>query len=182
MDAHYGMGEYNSAAVEGQNLIRVYPTSELADDTQLKVAMSYYNLSPDFRLDQKYTLQAISEFEALMEDYPLSNHIEEAKQKIIELIDKLAKKRFKNAELYKKRGNYFAAQKYFKTLIKDFSNSSWTPIALYFMGECEINLKENEKAKEIFVEFLNIFPDHKYAENAKFWIEQIDRGDVQLKN
>ena len=103
-------------------------------------------------------------------------------KKIDELIDKLAKKRFKNAELYKKMGDYEAAKIYFQTIVRDFINSTWTPNALYFIGECEIKLNETEKAKEIFEEFLKVFPEHKYAENAKFWIEQINKGEIELKN
>jgi outer membrane protein assembly factor BamD len=182
MEAHYNLGEYSGAAVEGQNLIRLYPNSELADDAQYKVALCYYSLSPDYRLDQENTIRAISEFQALTEDYPLSNYLEDARKKIGELIDKLAEKKFKSAELYKKMGNYEAAKIYFQTVVRDYINSTWAPNALYFIGECEIKLGETEEAKGIFEEFLKVFPEHKYAENAKFWIERINKGEVELEN
>jgi len=173
-ESYYGLKEYISAASEYQNLIRQFPNSRLADQAQYKIAMSYYKLSPGYNLDQQYTLKAIDEFVILMEDYPASEYIEGAEKYITELREKLAKKRFKNGEQYKKMGYHTAAKSYFLDVLEYWMDTKWAPVAMYNIGESEMALEDSESAKKTFEEFLRIYPDHELAEKAKLKLQEIN--------
>lgn len=172
-ESYYGLKEYISAASEYQSLIRNYPNSQLADDAQYKIGMSYNELSADYNLDQEYTIRAIGEFIMLIEDYPASDYVEDTANKIMELRNKLAKKRFENAKQYKKLGSYVAAKRYFLALLEDYSDTKWASEAMFEIGECEIKLKDFQSAKRTFEAFIKNFPDHQLVEYAKSRLQQL---------
>jgi len=172
-ESYFGLKEYISASSEYQNLIRNYPNSVLADDAQYKIALSYYKLSPDYALDQQYTTKAIDEFITLLEDYPTSSYIEDAMKKRTELMNKLAKKSFKNGEQYRKLGEYVAAKKYFGDILEYYGDTEWTPEALYSIGECELKLENFESARIVFEEFIKSYPKHSLVEEAKLKLQKL---------
>jgi len=173
-ESYYGLKEYISAASEYQNLIRQFPNSKLADKAQYKIALSYYKLSPEYSLDQQYTLKAINEFIILMEDYPASEYVVEAEKYITELREKLAKKRFKNGEQYKKMGYHTAAKSCFLDVLEYWMDTKWAPMAMYNIGESEMKLEDSDNAKKTFEELLRIYPNHELAEKAKLILQEIN--------
>ena len=177
-ESYYGLREYISAASEHQNLIRKFPNSQLADHAQYKIAMCYYKLSPDYNLDQQYTIKAIDEFITLIEDYPACEYVEDAANKREEMRNKLAVKRFRNAEQYKKLGSYVAAKRYFLGVLGYFLDTKWAPEALFNIGECEIKLEDFQSAKRTFEEFIKQYPNHKLVEKAKFRLQQLNNEKI----
>jgi outer membrane protein assembly factor BamD len=95
-------GEYILAAYEFSKLIKNMPASEFVPQAQFNLAESYYQLSPNFNLDQKYTRKAIEEFQAFIDFFPLNEKVAEAERKINELNDKLAHKDYSIAVIYEK--------------------------------------------------------------------------------
>lgn len=136
--------------------------------------MSFSKLSPSYNLDPKYTIKAMDEYSILIEDYPASEYIEEAMERIAELTDKLAKKKFKNAEQYKKMGYYTAAKSTFLDVLEYYMNTKWAQEAMYHIGECEMKLNDYESAKITFEEFLRRYPDNRLSEKAKLKLNEIN--------
>ena len=89
--------EYILAGYQFSKLIKGMPSSEYLADAQYMLADCYYELSPDFSLDQRYTKKAIEEFQVFIDFFPLNPKVAEAENKIKELNDKLAKKYLKEA-------------------------------------------------------------------------------------
>ena len=174
--SYYGLDEYISSASEYQNLIRNYPNSDLADDAQYMIAMSNYELSPEYALDQQYSVKAIDEFTILIEDYPASIYIEDAQKKIKELTEKLAKKKYKGAEQYRKMGYYSAAINYYTDVLEYYAGSEWAAESLYCIGECEMNLGNYENSKKIFEEFARKYPNHPLMVKVNEALRQLE-GD-----
>ncbi|MCK4967148.1 outer membrane protein assembly factor BamD [bacterium] len=158
--SYYGLDEYISAGSEYQNLIRNFPNSDLADDAQYMIAMSNYGLSPEYALDQQYSVKAIDEFTILIEDYPASDYIEDAQKKIEELAGKLAEKKYKGAEQYRKMGYYSAAINYYTDVLEYYSDSQWAAESLFYIGICEMKLENYENTKKIFEAFAQKYSEH----------------------
>ena len=76
------------------------PSSPLVIKARYMKAMSNYELSPKSELDQKFTKEAIDDFQAFIEYYPTDSLAKVAEAKIVELNNKLAKKEYDNGKLY----------------------------------------------------------------------------------
>ena len=64
-------GEYILAAYEFSKLIKNMPASDFVSLSQFMLAETYYELSPDYNLDQKYTKKAIEEFQAFIDFFDI---------------------------------------------------------------------------------------------------------------
>ena len=68
-------GEYIIAAYEFSKLIKNMPASDFVSNAQFMLAETYYELSPNYNLDQKYTKKAIEEFQAFIDFFPLNEKV-----------------------------------------------------------------------------------------------------------
>lgn len=171
---HYYQKEYISAASEFNRLISDLPSSGLADDAQYMIGVSYFELSPKFSLDQQYTKKAITEFEKLLNYYPRSDFINEAKDKVKICQNKLAKKEYKAGELYINLKNYNAAIIYFNSVLENYPDSDWVKPALFKKGETLFKMNRINEAKNILETFLRIYPDSEFTEKANNLIKKSD--------
>ena len=169
----YNMKDYPEAITEFRRLLTVYPASPFADDSQFEIALSYYNQSPKYYLDQSETDDAIDEFSIFLSRYPRSSLKEEAQEKLSLLYDKLAKKLYKNGELYLKMHDYEPALIYFEQVRDNYPNTEWAKYALYNTGVAMKKQGRISDALETFQNFVIAFPDHKLAEKARKHISEI---------
>ena len=77
--------EYILAAYQFSKLIKGMPSSEFLADAQYMLADCYYELSPDFTLDQQYSKKAVEEFQVFIDFFPLNEKVAQADAKIKEL-------------------------------------------------------------------------------------------------
>jgi len=80
-ESHFMMGDYLIAGVEYEKLINDMNQSPLVPRAQLKLAESYYELSPRSALDQEYTLKAIREYQYFVDEYPADSLKENAEKR-----------------------------------------------------------------------------------------------------
>lgn len=129
-ECHYLRGEYILAGSEYDLLIRTMPSSSFAAKARYMKAMSDYSLSPKSELDQKYTREAIDDFQTFIEYSPTDSLAKDAAAKISELNDKLAKKEFENGKLYFKLEYYKAAVAYFDNVMDRYHDTQYADDAL----------------------------------------------------
>jgi outer membrane protein assembly factor BamD len=163
--ARFQREEYILAAYQFSKLIKGMPSSEFLADAQFMLADCYYELSPDFPLDQQYTKKAVEEFQVFIDFFPLNPKVADAEVKIKELNDKMARKEFEAARIYHKMEYYTAAFKYYDNVMEVYHDTQYAPLALFN----KINLLiDRDKESEALVEsqkFLQKYPDHKnYSE------------------
>src|SRR5690625_7923735 len=92
-----------------QRNVQSHLNSERRQEAESKEALSYYHLSPRYRLDQTYTNQAINGFRLFLSRYPDSERSDQAAEYINELIDKLAMRDYNTAEFNMRTNRYDAA-------------------------------------------------------------------------
>lgn len=147
-ECHFHMEEYIIAAEEYKKLIRLYAKSEYLDDAQYKVGMSYFKLSPKSALDQKYTWQAIEEFQKFMEEFPNSDLKEQAQAYLQLTREKIAKKDYDNGDLYRKLGYYESALVYFEEVLARFYDTKYAEPALYYKAEALHKIGKHDEARD----------------------------------
>jgi len=176
-DCYYHTKEYILATSEFQRIRQLFSESPLADDAQFKIAMCYYKLSPNYALDQEYTLQAIKEFQLFLELYASSDYRQEADARYMDLRMKLAKREFKTGELYRKMGEFEAAIISFQKVMDNYYDTNYAPEALYWQGVCHQNLQDWAVARDTYNKFINNlkYAQHKYHSRAQTALQDVSK-------
>jgi outer membrane protein assembly factor BamD len=152
-------GEYIIAAYEFSKLIKNMPASDFVSKAQFMLAETYYELSPNYNLDQKYTKKAIEEYQAYIDFFPLNEKVAEAEKKIEELNDKLARKDYDTAVIYEKMDYYTAAIKYFDSVVETYHDTKYAPQAMYRKIQVLMDREREDEALTEMRKFLKQYPD-----------------------
>ncbi len=168
-DAQFYLGEtrfhreeFILAAYEYSKLISNMPASEFVKNAQFALAECYYQLSPNYSLDQRYTLKAIEEYQAFIDFFPLDERVNSADQKIKELNEKLALKEFNNAEIYSKMDYSNAAIYYYNNVLDVFHDTKYAPLASYKKILLLLDREKNSEALTEINRFLQKYPDDEH--------------------
>jgi outer membrane protein assembly factor BamD len=159
-ETRYKRGEYIIAAYEYSNLIKNMPASEFIAKAQFMLAECYYEVSPSFALDQRYTKKAIEEYQAFIDFFPTNEKVQEAEKKIAELNDKLAHKEFEIANIYKKMEYYTAAIRYYDNVLDIYHDSQYAATAMYNKILLLIDRNRNSEALAEISKFLQKYPEN----------------------
>lgn len=98
--------DYFTAGEYYKTYVKSYPQGRFVQEARYMIPYTYYMDSPDVRLDQASTFQAISGFQDFINLYPSSERAKDASKLLGELNDKLAQKEMINADLYYNLGIY----------------------------------------------------------------------------
>jgi len=101
-----GQKDYYSASEYYKTYVKTYPKGKYVVESKYMIGYCYYLDSPDPRLDQSATLQALTALQEFVDVYPESERVQEANKLIDELTNKLAYKAYLNSKLYYNLGNY----------------------------------------------------------------------------
>lgn len=173
-ECHFNLKEYILAIAEYEKLVRVYSNSEYVDDAQYKLALSYYKLSPKPALDQTNTEKAIVEFQKFLEDYPNSPLVAKANEFMIKCRNKMAEKKYKSAESYRKRALYRSALVYYDYVLDNFYDTKFAEKALWEKAECYRKMGESEQAEKFYKLYLEKYPRSSKNEKIKDLLSSID--------
>lgn len=163
----FARSEYIMAAFEFSKLIKNMPASEFVPESQYMLAECYYELSPNYNLDQKYTKKAIQEFQAFIDFFPTNDRVPEAEKKIDQLNNKLAEKTFSIARIYQKMDYMKAALIYYEDVIETYHDTPYAPMAMYYKINVLIDRNRNDDALSEISKFIARYPDSKYVEDVK---------------
>ena len=152
-------GEYIMSAYEFSRLVKNMPASQYLPDAQFMLAESYYMLSPDYSLDQKYTKKSIEEFQAFIDFFPTNPKVTEAEKKISEMNEKLAHKEYNSANIYDKMDYYTASLIYYSDVIETYHDTKYAPLAMYDKIKILIDKNRNDEALAEMTKFLEKYPD-----------------------
>lgn len=112
-DSYYNRQEYIDAIAEFEEFILLYPTSDKIPEALYKLADSYLKISPDYRRDLTYIKKAEEKAQEIIDSYPTSRFIDDAKHIIKRANQIKAKHTLYIAETYEKYGKYYSASVYY---------------------------------------------------------------------
>ena len=194
----YGMstfntGDYESAAEIFKKYVQTYPKGQYSEMASYFVGESLYKGSPEVRLDQSDTYNAIKSYQDFMDLYPFSSMKDRAQNRMYELQDKLVEKELINAKLYYNLGTYFgnctsggnnyeACIVTAQNALKDYPYSAYRENFASLIMKSKFELAQQsveEKKLDRFQDaedecygFINEYPDSKERPVAEKYIEK----------
>jgi outer membrane protein assembly factor BamD len=179
--SYMGQKDYASASEYYKTYVKTYPKGKYVIEAKYMIGYCYYLDSPDARLDQTPTYDAISAFQQFVDMYPESERVPEAVKLLEELNNKLAYKAFLNAKLYYNLGNYLgnnyesaviAAQNALKTYPSTSYREQLAMLVLQSKYEQAVQSVEDKKVERFraaideYYNYTNEFPDGKFRKQA----------------
>lgn len=175
--SQFGMNDYLMAGHYFKSLIKEFPRSEFAEESQFMVGYCFYLDSPSARLDQAVTQNAIDALQLFINLYPKSTRGEEANRLIIELRDKLVYKSYLSGKLYFDLDNYKAAVVALSSSLKDFPDTKYREELMYMLLKAKYLLairsveeKKRERlssALDEYYTFVDEYPESKYRKEVE---------------
>lgn len=104
--SYLGQKDYFTASEYFKTYVKTYPKGKNIIESKYMIGYCYYLDSPDARLDQTATNDAIAALQEFVDVYPESERVPDAMKLLDELNDKIAYKYYLNSKLYFNLGNY----------------------------------------------------------------------------
>ena len=105
--ANLNARNYDAAATYLRRYYQSYPKGLYTETARYYTGMALYLSTPEPKLDQSATYEAVTEFQNFIETFPTSIFRSQAQDRIFELQDKLVEKEYLSAKLYYDLGDYF---------------------------------------------------------------------------
>lgn len=185
-ESYFNSRRYLVAASEYARYTQFHPNSPRREEVDFKEALSYYHLSPRYRLDQSHTRKAIERFRLFNSRYPDSERIAEAGEYIDEMREKLARKEYNAAAFYMRTNRYNAAAIYYDKIVDQYPETDWAEQALVEQIEAYILYAENsvenrqeeryEMALDSYGTYLQLFPRGDNRSRAEDLYDRAQRG------
>ena len=153
----------NQAEAEFKDYITFFPTSDLADDAQLMVAMTHVKQMEKSDRDRTQALFAEAELKAMIDSYPDSQLLDEAKQSLRAVQEVLAEGVFRIGNFYFLRKSYPAAADRYREVLTKYPDFTGSPEALYNLAEA---LRQNNNEPESAIYYARIVSDHPRSERV----------------
>lgn len=152
-NTHYYLKDYILASHYFKNFATTYYNSENKEEAEFMSAFSKYRMSPNERLDQTSSIEAIDAFQTFTNSYPNSPRVSECNNLIDELRSKLEEKSFQQGKLYHDLGRFDSSIRSFENMLKDFPDAEKAEDARYLILKSSYLLAKNsiyEKKEERF--------------------------------
>lgn len=188
--SYMGQKDYTSAGDYYAAYIRNYPKGKYITEARFQVGHCAYLESPDARLDQEITRNAIKYFTEFVELYPESPYASQAYDEMTEMYDKLAYKELKSAQLYYNMGtylgnNYLSCEIIAKNAMRDYPSNKYQEEFewLTFMAKYQqvVNSLEDmklDRARDAVDEYYNFvaeFPESKHRAQADKTLKELKK-------
>ena len=169
-----GQRDYVGASDFFRHYVRNFPNGRYVREAQFMIGYALYLDSPDPRLDQTTTRDAIVAMQEFIDIFPYSERVPEANRLIDEMLEKLAYKELLNAQLYYNLGlhlgnNYLSAVIVSRNALNRFPGTRYREdFSLIIMNAKfrQAVVSVPERREERFLEaieeaysFINEFPD-----------------------
>lgn len=191
--ANYCSHDYEASSTVFKKYFSTYPKGRYAEQALFYVGQSLYQSSPEPRLDQTNTINAINAYQEFLDFFPESHLRPRAQWRMVELEDKLIMKEYLSAKLYYVLGDYFgnctnggsnyeacivtaenALKEYpYTTMREDFSLLILK--SKYELAQQSVEEKRVERyraAEDECYAFIGEFPESKEVETAEKYIEK----------
>jgi outer membrane protein assembly factor BamD len=137
-DAWYaegGKAAWQEAEAQYKDFQTFFPNLPEASEAQLKIATMHYRLMEKPDRDFSEAARAADEYRTLIQQYPDSPLVPQAKQKLREVHEILAERQYRIAHFYYLRDNLAASQARLESLIESYPLYSQADEALFELGQ-----------------------------------------------
>ena len=139
---------YDEAIYKFDRIIKKYPSHKNIDYAYYMRAMCYFEQIKHEALDGKNNQEAMENFNQIINRFPESKYARDSQQKIIFVKENIAAKHMDIALFYLNQKKYLAALNRYNIVINEYSQSKFTPEALYREVEIYYTLGMMDDAKK----------------------------------
>jgi len=180
--SYYGQKDYQTASQYFNTYYSTYPKGEYVELARYYSGYGLYLDSPDPRLDQKQSYDAINQLQLYLEYYPQSERSAEAQKIMFELQEKLAYKELMATRLYYNLAtymgnNFLSSVITAQNALKNYPYSKYREEFIYLMLQSKYELalvSVDEKLQgryrdvvDEYYNYMNEFPEGKYIRQAQ---------------
>ena len=193
--ANYEGGLYDEAITASKRYLQLHPNTPDAAYATYLMASSYYDQIPDITRDQEKSERAILALQELIQRYPSSEYVADAKKKIQVASDQLAGKELEIGRFYLQKRNYSGAINRFRTVVSRYQTTRHVEEALERLTEAYMAMGIVNEAQTAAAVLGHNFPDSPWykdaynlltkggvepREDSESWISKAFRGVPQV--
>lgn len=178
---NYRQAKYDEAVNMANRYVTLYPTSKEAAYAYYIIGLSYFRQIPEVTRDQKDTKRAVDALQEVIDRYPNSEYVSDAKDKIRFAREQLSGKEMQVGRYYLERRQYLAAINRFKEVIEDYSNTNQIEEALYRLVEANISLGIASEAQTAAAILAQNYPDSKWYNDAYKLLQKAGHSPLENK-
>jgi outer membrane protein assembly factor BamD len=164
--AQYRQGNYADAINAAKRYVTLYPTNPDAAYAQYIIGLCHYRQIRDVTQDQKEARRTIEAMDELVQRWPESEYVEDAKAKIRYARDQLAGKEMQIGRYYLERREYIAAIKRFRNVVENYSNTRQVEEALSRLTESYYAMGLADEAQTAAAVLGNNYPDSQWYKDS----------------
>ena len=163
--------DYPTAAVEFEIFQRDYPRSDSLVAAAHYEALCWVKQSPAYDRDTTPILKAIRKLEDFMIDHPADLRVASARETVIELRGRLARKSLETARLYRRMDRRTAASIYYEKLLREQPESVHAETGALELIEVWLEMGETARASELVQQIEATRPGTELAGRARALLE-----------
>lgn len=164
--ASYRKGDYAEAVSSSKRYLATYPGSSEAAYAQYIIGLSYFRQIPDVTRDQTDTARAVAAMQEVVDRYPNSEYVEDAKAKLRIARDQLAGKEMQVGRYYLERREYIAAINRFKNVVDTYPQTRHVEEALARLTEAYYAMGLTQEAQAAASVLGQNFPESQWYKDS----------------
>ena len=165
--SHYSIEEYEEAKFHFQKFVDLYPKHKNVDRAYFYKAMSDYQRMDLTSRDQAATKDAHDGFQQLIDRFPKSQYLRQAKQKKDKCNFNLSKNVLEVGKFYYRTGAYISAISRLKSLLDDHSKQKFFDEAAFLIAESYFHEQNFKEAHLLYKKFIRKYPRSRFMLQAK---------------
>lgn len=164
--ANYEGQRWEESITASQRYLRAHPNTPDAAYAQYLLAMSYYNQIPDITRDQEKSERALLALQQLIEQYPKSEYVPEARTRLQVARDQIAGREMEIGRFYLERRNYTGAINRFRVVVSNYQTTRHIEEALMRLTEAYMALGVTSEAQTAAAVLGHNFPDSQWYKDS----------------
>lgn len=178
-DAYFNEGgdaNYILAVSAYRDFVTLYPSHPKADYAQFQTGESYFKRRHGPDRDQTPTMEALSEFDRLLEAYPRSPLVEDGKARIRACRQSLARAEYLAGYFYQRtRKACRSAIGRYEGIVNDFPDYDDLDEVLFRLGECLVTTGRYAEALPHLQRLIDTYPGSTRSEPARALMDQANQ-------
>jgi outer membrane protein assembly factor BamD len=162
----YRQGDQKGAIEAGRRFVTEFPADPDAAYAQYIVGLAYFRQIKDVTRDQREARSTAAAMQELVDRYPDSEYVPDAKEKILFARDQLAGKEMQVGRYYMERREFIAAVTRFKLVVQTYGNTRHVEEALLRLTETYYAMGLAAEAQTAAAVLGNNFPDSEWYKDA----------------
>ncbi|MBN2370876.1 MAG: outer membrane protein assembly factor BamD [Vicinamibacteria bacterium] len=170
-DSYYeegGSANYILSASEYRDFQTLFPSHNRADYAQFRIAECFFKQHHGADRDQTHTVRAVEEYSRLIDLYPSSPLVEEARKKLKACREILARSEFLVGLFYERtRKSFHSAILRYEHLLEEYPEYSQTDEILLRLANCLARIGRSAEARPHLQRLIDSYPASRHVDSAR---------------